>query len=62
MTTAAPRRTQRSTSARGTPGSGTRTTLRDLTGRAYENAEREAWDSLQAELADIAALTADEPF
>ncbi len=37
-------------------------TLRNLTGRVYENAEGEAWDSLQAELADIAALTADEPF
>jgi len=35
-------------------------TLRELTGRAYADAESEAWDALQDELADIAAL--DEPF
>ena len=37
--------------------------LREMTGRAYEDAEHEAWDTLQAELADIAALAAaDESF
>ena len=38
-------------------------TLREMTGRAYEDAEHEAWETLQAELADIAALaTPDESF
>lgn len=36
--------------------------LRNLTGRPYEDAEAEAWDGLQAELADIAALATTEPF
>jgi hypothetical protein len=37
--------------------------LREMTGRAYEDAEDEAWETLQVELADIAALAAtDEPF
>jgi hypothetical protein len=37
--------------------------LREMTGRAYEDAEDDAWETLQAELADIAALAAtDEPF
>ncbi len=33
--------------------------LRDRTGRDYEDAEHEAWDRLQAELADIAAEAAE---
>ena len=38
-------------------------TLRAMTGRAYEDAEHEAWETLQAELADIAALaTVDDSF
>jgi hypothetical protein len=37
--------------------------LRAMTGRAYEDAEHDAWETLQAELADIAALSAsDESF
>ena len=28
-------------------------TLRDLTGRAYDEAEAEAWDRLQRELGDV---------
>ena len=37
--------------------------LRQMTGKAYEDAEHEAWDALQVELADIAALAAaDESF
>lgn len=34
-------------------------TVRDKTGRAYEDAEDEAWGALQDELAEIAALAAE---